>query len=139
MKSLQILSITLLLFCFGCNKNNDDDDNQSQQQTNQQLLVSGKWYFQSKTPGSYTECEKKGYIQFMNNGTFNIDVFDDSSGSCESLGAVTANYILSNGVNLTLMLGDESQSAVIDSISESQLTITNSTEGEVILFDKTEG
>ena len=137
MRTLQLLVIGLLLLCFGCNKNNDDDA--SEQQTNQQLLVYGKWYFQSKTPGNYTACEKKGYIQFLNNGTFTINVFDESSGTCESLGAVSANYTLTDGVNLTLTLGGESQSAVINAISESQLKITNTDDGEVILFDKTEG
>ncbi|MEZ4817170.1 MAG: lipocalin family protein [Flavobacteriaceae bacterium] len=138
MKTLQFLGICILLLCFGCNKNSDDDA-QTQQQTNLELLTSGKWYFQSKTPGSYTACEKKGYIQFMNNGMFTINVFDESSGTCASLGAVSANYTLTDGVTLTLTLGSETQSAVINDISENQLNITNTTQDETIVFDKTEG
>ena len=138
MKTLKLVGLTILLLSLGCSKNNDDDS-ENQQQSNLELLTSGKWYFQSKTPGSYTACEKKGYIQFMNDGMFTINVFDESSGTCASLGAVSANYTLTNEVMLTLTLGSETQSAVINNISESQLNITNTTQDETIVFDKTEG
>lgn len=143
MKTTQKLLIAIILGLFtfaSCSKDDDNNDDQQQhQQTTQQLLTSGKWYFESKSTGTYTACEKKGYIQFMTDGSMIINSFDDGSGTCESLGAASATYTLTNNVNLTLVFGSDTQSAVINSISESELTTTNSDTGEINVFDKTEG
>jgi hypothetical protein len=107
------------------------------QQTTADFLTSGKWYFQSKTPGSYTSCEKRGYIQFMTNGNLVLESFDDSSGNCESLGQDSATYTLTNNTNITIEFGSDTQSAVIESISEEELTLK--IDAETLVFDKTEG
>lgn len=136
-KVLFVLALCLALLNLNCNS--DDDDGSSSQPTNMELLTSGKWYFESKTPGSYNDCEKNGYIQFMDNGTLILDVFEEDAGTCVSLGAVTANYTLTNDVNLTLTLGTDTESAVISAISATSLTVNNTDTGEVIIFDKTAG
>ena len=139
MKTLnRICLICLVLLTYGCNKS-DDDSGSSIQPTTKELLTSGKWYFESKTPGAYTTCEKSGYIQFMVNGNLFLVSFDDGSGTCESLDEVTATYTLTNNVNLNFVFGSDTQSAVIDSISEDELTVTSNDNGEEIVFDKIEG
>ena len=136
----KICILSIVILTFSCNKGDDDSDSQQQQeQTTIELLTSGKWYFESKTPGAYTACEKRGYIQFMENGNLVLNSFDDGSGTCESLGEITATYILTNNRSLTLIFEPDNQSAVIDSISEDEFKITNSNNGEKIVFDKTEG
>ena len=128
---LLFMSLAIL----GCSS---DDDGNNQQST-EDLLTSGKWYFESITPGSYTDCEKKGYIQFMSNGTAIINSFEDFDGPCESLGAITVSYTLTNNVNLTLTFAGETQNAVIEAISSNSLRVSNPDDGEIIEFDKTEG
>ncbi|MEZ4803526.1 MAG: lipocalin family protein [Gelidibacter sp.] len=132
-----LFAVSICLFTFACSS--DDDNGNQQQESNEDLLVSGKWYFESKTPGSYSDCEKSGYIQFRSDGTFTIEVYEDNGGTCESLGADNGNYTLTNNVNITLTAGSETQSAVITSISQSELKITNSGDGEMLVFDKTAG
>ena len=137
MKTLKrICLIGLVLLVYGCS-NSDDDSSSSMQATTAELLTSGKWYFQSKTPGTYSSCEKRGYINFMSNGNLIIESFEESSGTCESLGQETATYTVTNDRNLTIVIGSDSQSAVIESISEDKLTLE--TDDETVVFDKTEG
>lgn len=128
--------ISLLILTYSCNKS-DDDSNNSQQLTTEDFLTSGKWYLEAKTPGDYTSCEKKGYILFMDNSNFVLVLFDDNSGTCESLGEVNGSYTLINNLDLNLNMGSDSQSAIIVSISEEELTLE--TEAETLVFDKTEG
>lgn len=137
MKSYNILLVLSIVLFASCNK--DDDGGSNPQPTNLELLTSGKWYFESNPPGVNTACEKKGYVQFMANGSLIINSFDDASGTCESLGAVNATYTLTNDVNITIVFGSDSQAVVINSISENELKITNSDNGEINIFDKTEG
>ena len=134
-KFLLVLSMSLLVIT--CDS--DDDNGDQQQLPTEVLLVSGKWYFESRTPGSYTDCEKTGYVQFMENGTFMLENFEDDADTCMSNGVFTGSYTLTNGVNLTLIAGTESQSAVINSITQTELKITNASDGEQIVFDKSEG
>jgi hypothetical protein len=124
-----VLLIMFIALFVGCS--NDDNG-----KSNLQLLTSGKWYNESKSPGTYTDCEKKGYIQFMTNGDVVIESFEDGI-TCASLGAVMATYILTNDVNLEVTLGTEMESAVIQSISETELTLSSN--GEILVFDKTQG
>lgn len=132
----RICLICLMLLAYSCNKSDDDSDSATQL-TTAELLTTGTWYFESKTPGTYTSCEKKGNIQFMVNGNLTLESFDESSGTCESLGQDTATYTLTNNSNLTIVFGSDSQSAVIKAISEDELTLE--TDEETLVFDKTEG
>lgn len=116
---------------------NNDDNNDGNQQTNLQLLTSGKWYNESKTPGSFTACEKKGYIKFETNGNMSIESFDDGSGTCQTLGVDVATYTLTDDVNITITFGSEVINAVIISITETLFTVNSN--GETTVFDKTEG
>lgn len=131
-----ICLIYLVLITFSCNKS-DDDSSESIQLTTEELLTLGKWYQESKDPGTYTACEKNGYIQFISNGDFVINSYDDNTGSCESLGVTNATYTLTNNMNIIITLGLETLEATIVSISESELTLE--ADGETLVFDKTEG
>lgn len=132
---LNVVAIVCLLVFTSCS--NNDDDNNGNQQTNLQLLTSGKWYNESKTPGSFTACEKKGYIKFETNGNVSVESFDDGTGTCQSLGVDMATYTLTGNVNITITFGTVIINAVITAISETQLTVT--TDSETTVFDKTEG
>lgn len=95
--------------------------------------------FRVENTGDLYSLRKKGYIQFLTNGTAIINSFDGTSSTCESLGAVTISYTLTNNVNITIMLGNDSQSIVINAISEAELKVTYSDTGEINVFDKIEG
>ena len=138
MKKLKAITlICLAILTFSCNK--DDDSSETQEATNLELLTSGKWYQESKTPGTTTSCEKKTNLLFKTDGTLKLEIFEETSGSCQSLGIETLTYTLTNNVDLTLTFGTDTLNLVILSITETQLNIRNDQDDEILVFDKTEG
>lgn len=136
MKTIKTISILGLLFLsFACSDNNDDD-NLSETQKTENLLTSGKWYLESKTPNDFSACEKNGSLQFNDDGSIVQEDFEENSGICEA-DTVTAIYTL-NGSTLVITFGSETVSATINSISESELSLTDSS-GDIILLDRTQG
>ncbi|MEO9513107.1 MAG: lipocalin family protein [Flavobacteriaceae bacterium] len=136
MKTIKTISVLGLLFLsFACSDNNDDDDLTEMQKT-ENLLTSGKWYLESKTPNDFSACEKNGSLQFNDDGSIVQEDFEENSGICEA-DTVTATYTL-NGSTLVITFGSETVSATINSISESELSLTDSS-GDIILLDKTQG
>ena len=66
-------------------------------------------------------------------------MFDDGSGTCESLGTINATYSLANDVDLTINLpGDPGLVATIIEISETILVVEDD-QGIRITLDKTQG
>ncbi|WP_299335808.1 lipocalin family protein [uncultured Psychroserpens sp.] len=137
MKTFIKLSVSItLLFAFGCSNNDDGNSNDGGEQSTLELLVSGRWYQESKTPGSFSTCEKSSYIEFSNETDIALHFYNDDSGPCESEGVVNANYNLS-GNTLEINVPDGTVTANIVSISEDELIVT--AEDETVVFDKTEG
>ena len=138
MKILKKLScICLLIIAYNCSSD-DSNEEDTNQPTVQELLVSGKWYNQSRTPGAnYTDCEKNGYIEFNADGSFKLESFDDSSGLCESLGLNMATYVLSNNRDILISFGTEEFSVIINSITQGILEVTSS-DGETLTFNKSQ-
>ncbi len=134
LQNVLFAAVALSLFIFISCSSGDDSSNPP---TNQELLTTDKWYNESTSSGSYTACEKNGYIEFKTNGIVTIDSFDDGSGTCESLGATDANYILTSSTTITITLESDMVIATIEAISQDQLTLI--VEDETLVFDKTEG
>jgi hypothetical protein len=120
------------------NCSSDDDASSTPQQETEDLLTGSRWYQESKTPEDFTACEKNGYIQFTTSSNLTVETFEDNSGSCESLGAESATYTLSNATTITIVFGMDTLIATINSISETMLSITTEND-ETIVFDKTQG
>jgi len=138
MKHLKLWGfLAIAIVMSNCSK----EDDGASQMTNQQLLVSGKWYQESKTTGTVSACDKKSYIEFMSNGTMSAATFEDSSGSCTSSGINSATYTLTNNVNIKITFGTDVIDAVIKSITATKLTIDTQDNGQpsTQVFDKTEG
>jgi hypothetical protein len=136
MKTYKYFAISLLtLLVLSCSSDDDNGNNDPQLST-LELLNSGRWYLESKTPGSFSACEKSGYLEFSNNTDIALNFFDDQSGPCESTGVVNGTFTLSNN-NLVINASGEVISVTIDAISENELTVTSST--ETIVLDKIEG
>lgn len=136
LKKLGIISLTVLFSA--CSS---DDDNSGGMQGDidvLSVLTSGKWYQETITPGSFTDCEKNTSIEFATNGIVTIDTYDDQMGPCESLGAEAGSYTLTNNRDLLITSDVIVISVVIDSITEELLTITT-TDGEILTFDKVQG
>ncbi len=137
MKTLKTLCLVCLaVLTFSCNK--DDDSSETPQTTNLELLTSGKWYQESRTPGTYSTCEKSTYLLFISDGTLKLESFDENSGNCQSNGVLSGTYTLTNNTALKLIFGEDSINAIINSISENELTIKTD-QNETLVFDKTEG
>lgn len=132
----QLCILLLALSIFNCSSDDDSNGN-GDQPTNRELLTSGKWYNESVTPGSYTACEKMGYVQFSDSGTLTIESFEINAGNCESLGINSATFTLTNNSIINISFEGDMITAEIMSISQNSLTI--STVEETIVFDKTEG
>ncbi|MDC8001607.1 lipocalin family protein [Aequorivita todarodis] len=139
MKTLRTFAFACLaLVAFSCSKDDDSSSN-TPPKTNLELLTSGKWYQESKTPGNYNACEKKTYLLFKTDGTMTLESFDEDSGTCISSGINNGTYTLTNNKNLSITIGPDSINAVILSISESELKVRNDQDTETLVFDKTEG
>ena len=135
-KTLKSIAIVLLLILtFSCSS--DDDSSSNNTPTTAELLRSGTWYLESKTPGSFNDCEKMTSFKFNANNTVDVDSYDDDSGTCESEGVVNTSYTL-NGITLTIVLGTDTIVSTINSISETTLNITDAI-GDTIVFDKIQG
>lgn len=136
MKAIKILTVlSFLLLIVSCSS--DDDSSSGTTPSTTELLTTSTWYQESKTPGSFSECEKNTSIKFNTNNSVVVEAYDDGTGTCESLGANSATYTL-NGTSLTITVGSDIITANIDSISSSMLTITDE-DGETVVFDKTQG
>lgn len=137
MRTIKTIGILGLLFLsFACSDNNDDD-NLSETEKTENLLTSGKWYLESKTPNDFSACEKNGSLQFNDDGSIVQENFEENSGTCEVADTTTATYTLS-GSSLVITFGSEMILATINSISESELSLTDSS-GDVIILDRTQG
>ncbi|MGC1471608.1 MAG: hypothetical protein WA775_03360 [Psychroserpens sp.] len=129
-----ITLLTVLTFLFTCSQDDDVDSNI----TTLEILTSDKWYFQSKSPGTYTECNRKGFLDFSTDGTVSIRAFDDTSDDCGLEVVFDTTYTL-NGLNIDVEIGSDSIIGIIAyDPSVETITIINS-EGDSITFDKIEG
>lgn len=52
-----------------CTCSSDDDSSSNALPTTLDLLTSGTWYFESKSQGSYSTCEKESSVDFMIDGS----------------------------------------------------------------------
>lgn len=136
MRTIKTISILGLLFLsFACSDNNDDDLSETQKTEN--LLTSGKWYLESKTPNDFSACEKNGSLQFKDDGSVVQEEFSENTGTCELDNSVMATYTLS-GSSLEITFGSEIISATINSVTASELSLTDSS-GDIIILDKIQG
>lgn len=131
-KSINILG--LLFMAFSCSSSDDDSSDTS---STENLLTSGKWYLEFKTPDDFSACEKNGSLQFNDDGSVLQENFEENSGTCEGADTAMATYTIS-GSSLVITFGSDVISATINSISASELSLTDSN-GDTIVLDKTQG
>lgn len=136
MKTLKLLGVSVLLLCLAsCSS---DDDGIDIGKTNQELLIAGIWYQETNSDEDLSDCEKTTSFNFVNNTDLEIEVFADLTGSnCESFGMIDATYSLTNDVDLTIMFDGDTANAVIISIDDNELIISD--DGETITFDRIPG
>ena len=126
----------LLMLSFACS-NNDDSNDSSETPSTEKLLISGKWYLESKTPIDFSACEKNGSFQFNDDGSVQQENFEENSGTCEAADLIRATYTLSDS-SLVITFGSEIISVTINNITASELTLTDSN-GDTFVLDKTQG
>ena len=131
-KSITLLAVIALFF--GCSS---DDNGSDSGPSNLELLFSGKWYQESSSSSTYTACEKQTSFDFMASNALEVEVFDVSSGSCQSLGTNNASYSLTNDVDLVLTITGWTISGTIQSIDSDELVVLSS--GETVTFDRNPG
>lgn len=136
LKKLGIVSLVLLISA--CSS--DDDGNGGMQGgiDVSALLTSGKWYQESITPGSFTDCEKNTSVEFTENGDVFIESFDDNTGACESLGIESGTFTLTNDRDVVITSNVIIINIVIDAIT-AELLIVRTSDGDTITFDKVQG
>ncbi|MBD1260094.1 lipocalin family protein [Maribacter polysiphoniae] len=126
----------LLMLSFACS-NSDDDNDSPETPSTANLLISGKWYLESKTPNDFSACEKNGSLQFHDDGSVEQENYEENSGTCEATDLNSATYTLS-GSSLVITFGSDTITTTINSITDSELSITDSN-GDTIILDKTQG
>ncbi|MEY8847644.1 lipocalin family protein [Psychroserpens sp. XS_ASV72] len=129
--------ICLVLLTSACSSDDDSGGDMQGDINVASLLQSGKWYQESITPGSFTDCEKNTNIEFNDNGAFFLESFDEDSGPCASTGVETGTFTRMNN-DISITVGATVINVVIDSISQESLTVTTS-DGDTITFDKVQG
>ena len=135
-KHIATVLLTLVyLFALSCSS--DDDSSGDNMPTTSELLTASIWYQESRSPGTLSDCEKNSSFKFNTDNTVTVESFNDNAGPCESEGILNATYVL-NGMTITITLGTDVIIATINSISETELSVTDS-EGETVVFDKTQG
>ena len=142
MKTLKFLSLLAVIFlAVSCSR---DDDNQPEPQlTATELLVSGRWYFETMGGMTLNACNKRSYYEFLPNGNFigssySLDADDD----CVQLLYVSGTYELLNDSEIQLATesasGTETEILTIIDISPNRLVLRNET-AQTFELDKTEG
>ena len=120
MKTIKILHVVILsILIFSCSSDDDSSSGGGNTATTAELLTTGTWYQESRTPDSFTDCDKNTSVKFNTDNSIVVETFSDDTGTCESEGT-------------------EVITATINNISETSLNITDS-EGDTIVFDKTQG
>ena len=142
MKTLKTNSFKLVtLLCmvsltYSCS--NDDDASGSATPTTLELLTSNTWYFESKSQGNYSECQKESSFDFMPDGSIAVNFVDDLLEVCVYYGTINTTYTL-DGLNIDIDLDQDSIIGIMAyDPSLETLTIIND-DGDFIVFDKIEG
>ncbi|WP_422105329.1 lipocalin family protein [Winogradskyella sp.] len=134
-KIVIVLLISICICALSCSS--DDDSSGDNMPTTSELLTASVWYQESRSPGTLSDCEKNSSFKFNTDNTVTVESFSDNSGPCESEGILNATYTL-NGLTITITLGTDVIIATINSISETELSVTDN-QGETVVFDKTQG
>ena len=93
-------------------------------QTVEELLV-GKWFFESiEGNPPITECQKQGFYQFLENGTFLGMGFDvDNNGDCISNSSSTGTYLIINNNQIEVITNGQNNTLQIITLTNEQLVV----------------
>lgn len=138
MKTLKLITLSLLfsITFFSCES---DDDSSSSEPTTQELLAH-KWFIKSVKPVGNpvhvnNDCEATSYYDFKSDGTFITDTFyvNSVTNECLSGGYYEGTYtLLDNNETIHVTLGSVSGNYTITTISTSELILT--APGEFVFF-----
>ncbi|MGC1633735.1 MAG: lipocalin family protein [Gelidibacter sp.] len=123
MKPFKILTLLFIaLVTFNCSS---DDDSPAPELTTQQLLMSGRWYYNSASNSTVDSCQKNSYYDFTNAGTMIVESFRTNvSDQCTSNNIIVAPYVVSeDNKNIEVTLEGDKMIISIEFISESQLIL----------------
>lgn len=131
MKTLKLITLSLLLSLTFFSCENDDDGNDSTPTT--QELLAHKWYMVIE---GATPCRATSYFDFKTDGTFTTETFyvHEASGECRSGGLSEGTYdLLDDNVTLHLNLSTTGV-FIIELISTTDLVISPPDEDGELVF-----
>ena len=132
MKTLKLITLSLLLSLTFFNCESDDDSPTTPEPTTQELLAH-KWYMVIE---GATPCRATSYFDFKIDGTFTTETFfvHSSSGDCVSGGLSEGTYnLLDDNVTLHLNL-TTTGIFIIELISTTDLIISPPDEDDELVF-----
>lgn len=136
MNNIKSLLCVTILFTFLLNSCSSDDSDNSEPQTTLELLTSGKWYFESQFQDTLTPCEKIGYMEFKNDGTFVVNNYWQESEGCQLVNTIMGSYTLMDDETLNIVTENDTFEIYILTISEDEMAIIVD---EIYTLDKIEG
>ncbi|NBL64357.1 hypothetical protein GV828_03965 [Flavobacterium sp. NST-5] len=126
----RLITAILILSLTQISCSNDDREPET---TFQDLLTSGKWYYQS-SGDTYPYCMRQTYFEFFSNGTYHRQQTYTLAGDCLQMPVETANYTLI-GENAYYLQEDSAHPWVVTNIT-TEVMVTEFM-GTEITFDKT--
>ncbi|MFV0572320.1 MAG: lipocalin family protein [Xanthomarina gelatinilytica] len=114
-----IILFALTINLFNCSK---DDDKPQPEPTTHDLLMSGKWYWESVTSFTLTDCNKQSYFLFDGNDLLQETFAENNENNCVATFSQTGTYQLNEN---TIIVTVDTGSVVftITSISKDKLVM----------------
>lgn len=141
MKTIKNICLLLasIVLCSSCS--NDDDSSTPEPTVEELLTTTGRWYIESITGENMGNCDKTSYWEFsgesLNEQWFGTDTEDN----CIAGYSTSYTYELISETQLNITNDDSTTEVTIESITETELTISYLLSGEntVVFFDKNSG
>uniref|UniRef100_UPI00404AF116 lipocalin family protein n=1 Tax=Gelidibacter sp. TaxID=2018083 RepID=UPI00404AF116 len=136
-KILPFIALAILTLFNSCSK----DDDSSSEPNVEDLLLSGKWYFESRTNLILDICDKQSNWRFLPNGNYILEYYHNADDGCEIYDSTEGIFELLS--NETFSVTYEENTLVYDivAISETELIVTATSGGMLItiVLDKNPG
>lgn len=105
------------------------------------LLLSGKWYFESRTNLVLDICDKQSNRRFLPNGNYILEYYYNIDDGCEIYDSTEGTFELLSDETFSVTYEENTLVYTIVAISETELIVTATSGGMLItiVLDKNPG
>ncbi|MBP0903917.1 lipocalin family protein [Mariniflexile gromovii] len=119
MKTTTYLVLAIFILLNSCSKNDDPEP------TTEELLISGKWFFNKYNGEDINSCERQTYFHFTDANSLIVEsfAFNSSSMVCQSGGLIGYSYTINSNNEIITTGGGTILTFQIKSISQTSLVL----------------